>query len=162
MRLSTFLAMIAATTLFAVACGDNSSPTAPTQPVNNTPPAATPTAGSQSTPTPGPQATPTRTPTPLPIGGATRMVSVGPGNIFVDAQSTTTLTTIKAGDTVQWNFVDSIPHSTTSGACCTASGLWDSGVKSNGSFSYKFAQTGTYPYFCTVHGAMMTGTVIVN
>lgn len=152
MRLSTFLAMIAATTLFVVACGDNSSPTAPTQPVNNTPPAATPTSGSQ----------PTATPTPLPIGGATRMVSIGPGSIFVDALSASSITTIKAGDTVQWNFADSIPHSTTSGACCTASGLWDSGVKSNGSFSHKFAQTGTFPYFCAVHGAMMTGTVIVN
>ena len=150
MRLSTFLAMIAATTLFASACGDNNSPTAPAQPVNNTPPAATPTAGSQPTPT------------PLPTGGATRMVSIGPGTNFVDAQSVTSVTTIKAGDTVQWNFADSIPHSTTSGACCTGSGLWDSGVKSNGSFSHKFAQTGTFPYFCTVHGAMMTGTVIVN
>ena len=26
----------------------------------------------------------------------------------------------------------------------------------------KFTQPGTFPYFCTVHGAMMTGTVVVN
>jgi plastocyanin len=151
MRLLNLLGVIAGATLFALACGDNNSPTAPVQPVNTTPsPAATPTRGSQPTPT------------PLPVGGATRMVSVGPGNVFVDALSVNSVSTIKAGDTVQWNFADSIPHSTTSGACCTASGMWDSGVKSSGSFSFKFSQAGTYPYFCTVHGTMMTGTVIVN
>jgi len=80
----------------------------------------------------------------------------------MDSQSNTSTTTIKAGDTVQWNFVDSIPHTTTSGACCTPSGLWDSGVKSSGSFSHQFAAKGTFPYYCTVHGAMMTGTVVVN
>ena len=150
MRITTLLAVIAGATLFASACGDNNSPTAPTQPINNTPPAATPTPGSQPTPT------------PLPGGGATRMVSVGPGSIFVDSQGAGTTTTIRAGDTVQWNFADSIPHSTTSGACCTASGLWDSGVMSSGSFSHKFPQAGTFPYFCTVHGSMMTGTVVVS
>jgi plastocyanin len=149
MRLSTLVAVGAGLALLAVACNDSSS-TAPTQPVFTTPPATTPTPGTQPTPT------------PPPAGGATRMVSVGPGNVFVDSQSANTTTTIKAGDTVQWNFVDSIPHSTTSGACCTASGLWDSGLKSSGSFSYKFPQSGTFPYFCTVHGTMMTGTVVVN
>src|SRR6266511_1690877 len=147
MRRSLLLVVTAASMLFAAACGDNSSPT---QPVVVTPPAATPTPGGQPTPT------------PPPGSAATRIVNVGPGNIFMDSQSTSSTTTIKAGDTVQWNFVDSIPHTTTSGNCCTPSGLWDSGVKSSGSFSHQFAAAGTFPYYCTAHGAMMTGTVVVN
>src|SRR6266498_2818630 len=148
MRRSLLLVVTAALMLFDAACGDNNS--SPTQPVVVTPPAATPTPGGQPTPT------------PPPSSAATRIVNVGPGNIFMDSQSTTSTTTIKAGDKVQWNFVDSIPHSTTSGTCCTPSGLWDSGVLSSGSFSHQFTASGTSPYYCTVHGAMMTGTVVVN
>jgi len=29
-------------------------------------------------------------------------------------------------------------------------------------FDHVFADTGTYPYFCKVHGQMMTGTVVVT
>jgi plastocyanin len=148
MRRSVLLVVTAALMLFAVACGDNNS--SPTQPVVVTPPAATPTPGGQPTPT------------PPPGSAATRIVNVGPGNIFMDSQGNTSTTTIKAGDTVQWNFVDSIAHSSTSGTCCTPSGLWDSGVKGSGSFSHRFTASGTFPYYCTVHGAMMTGTVVVN
>jgi plastocyanin len=132
--------------LLAVAChNDNNSPT---QPVLVTPSSPTP---------PG-----SPTPTPPPPSGATRVVNVGPGNVFTDSQSGSSTTTIKAGDTVQWNFMDSVAHTTTSGNCCTANGLWDSGIKSSGSFTHKFSTAGTFPYFCTVHGTMMTGTVTVN
>ena len=148
MRRSLLLLVTAALMLFAAACGDNNS--SPTQPVVVTPPAATPTPGGQPTPT------------PPPSGGTTHIVNVGPGNLFMDSQSTSSTTTIKAGDTVQWNFVDTVPHTTTSGACCTPSGLWDSGALSSGNFSHQFGTTGTFPYYCTVHGAMMTGTVVVN
>jgi plastocyanin len=58
--------------------------------------------------------------------------------------------------------VDNIPRTSTSGNCCSPDGLWDSGLLTSGSFSRQFAQTGTFPYYCTVHGAMMTGTVVVN
>ena len=80
----------------------------------------------------------------------------------MDSRSGSSTTTIKAGDTVRCNFVDTISHSTTSGTCCTGNGLWDSGVQASGSFSHQFAQPGTFPYFCMVHGSMMTGTVVVN
>ncbi|HVN76036.1 MAG TPA: plastocyanin/azurin family copper-binding protein [Thermoanaerobaculaceae bacterium] len=116
----------------AAACGSNSS--TPTEP--------------KMTPAPGSGASPTVT-----VGGS--------GNTFVDSQSGTSTTTIQAGQTVTWMWAGG-SHSTTSGNCCTASGMWDSGVRSSGSFSYAFMTAGTYPYFCTVHGAMMTGTVKVN
>lgn len=148
MRRSLLLAVTAALMLLAAACGDNKS--APTQPAILPPPAATPTPGALPTPT------------PPPTGSSTRIVNVGPGNLFMDSQSGSSTTTIKAGDTVRWNFVDSVSHSTTSGTCCTGNGLWDSGVRASGSFSRQFAQLGTFPYFCTVHGSMMTGTVVVN
>lgn len=104
-------------------------------------------------------------PTPVPTAApaAAHAVSVGQGgaNSFVDAASGTSTTTIKAGQTVQWNFVGGL-HSTTSGNCCQGNGVWDSGTKSSGSFSHTFPAAGQFPYFCTVHGSMMTGMVSVT
>src|SRR5512138_3688345 len=114
MKIASIPVLCAGLLLFAAGCHNDNS--APTQPVLVTPAPTTP---------PG-----SPTPTPPPSSGATRIVNVGPGMLFTDSQSGTSATTIKAGDTVQWNFMDSIPHTTTSGNCCTANGLWDSGIKS--------------------------------
>ncbi len=58
---------------------------------------------------------------------------------------------IMTGDSVQWDWVGMIPHSTTSAAGFAES--WDSGVVGNGStFSYMFTMQGIYPYYCTTHG----------
>ncbi len=88
----------------------------------------------------------------------------GGGNAFADQQTGGSTTTITAGTTVQWVWVSGL-HSTTSGTCgtvCTPDGVWDSGIGSGMTFSHTFNQAGTFPYFCKVHGAMMTGTVIVQ
>ena len=76
---------------------------------------------------------------------------------------------ISVGDTVQWQNVGSMPHTSTSGAGCTADGLWNSGSLSSGqTFTAIFDashinQTGTLPYFCTFHCVLnMKGTVTVN
>lgn len=70
---------------------------------------------------------------------------------------------ITTGTTVRWNWVNGF-HSTTSGDCCDPNGIWDSGstgvVGTN--FDYTFSTPGTFPYFCMVHGQMMTGTVVVT
>ena len=71
-------------------------------------------------------------------------------------------TTITVGTTVEWQWEGDLPHSTTSGGCCTPDGRWDSGTKSSGSFERPFLETGTFPYYCRVHLTMMTGTVIVT
>jgi plastocyanin len=83
-------------------------------------------------------------------------------------------TSIRVGDTVQWNFLTSSYHSTTSGACtgvadyyndggCTPDGNWDSGqLVSPATYSKRFTTAGSFRYYCTVHGAMMIGTVDVN
>ncbi len=85
----------------------------------------------------------------------------GDCNYFVDAESGGNTTVIKAGQSVTWAWASG-SHSITSGACCTADGAWDSGVMSPGSFTRTFPFPGSYPYFCSVHGSMMTGTVIVQ
>jgi len=121
-------------------------------------PTPTPTPTPTITQTPTITRTPTITPTPTP---SVFMVSVG-NNFFSPAT-----VTVRVGDTVTWNWNSGgINHSTTSGACppCTPDGHWNSGLKGSGTFSHTFTSgdAGTRPYYCTVHGAFMTGTVQVN
>ena len=69
--------------------------------------------------------------------------------------------TVSAGGTVTWVNKDPFPHTTTSGSPETTAELWDSGQFSqNGSYSFTFNQTGTFPYYCTIHPSM-TATVTV-
>ena len=71
--------------------------------------------------------------------------------------------TIHPGDTVHWTW-SSGGHSSTSGTPGAPNGLWDSGILSQGAmFSHTFNTTGTFPYYCTPHGALfgMTGMVTV-
>ncbi len=98
---------------------------------------------------------------------ATRTVEVGQGGglSFRDEESHTSTSTIHVGDTVTWVW-DSGFHSTTSGSCggsCTPDGQWSSGDHSGPfSFSHTFNAAGSFPYFCSVHGAVMQGTVVVQ
>jgi plastocyanin len=64
---------------------------------------------------------------------------------------------VRVGDTVNWtNCGPTNQHTSTS-----SSGLWDSGTLSRGqSFSFRFTNTGTFPYRCSLHGH--TGTVVVS
>jgi len=117
----------------------------------------------------GPAATPTpAVPTPPP--GLPQIVYVGQGqggqraNAFVDAQSGTATSTIHAGQTIEWVWVNG-SHSTTSGTCplgCVTDGLWDSGIGHDTTYQHTFSSAGTFPYYCLVHGTMMQGTVIVQ
>ena len=131
------------------------------------------------TPT-SPPATPTQAPTPTPTppsSGTTYIVNVGPNgqNAFRDAITNSSTTNIKVGDTVQWKFVTNNYHSATSGMCqsdgdpylgyitCNPDGVFDSQqMVSPGTYSKKFTAAGSYPYFCSVHGNMMVGYVIVS
>jgi len=63
---------------------------------------------------------------------------------------------IKPNDSVKWSWTGN-NHSTTS-----TTGLWNSGVHNAGFiFTNTFANSGTFPYMCTVH-TFMTGSVIVS
>jgi len=102
-------------------------------------------------------------------------VMVGPNNgmSFSPAQMT-----IHAGDTVHWMWTStSVPHTVTSGTAPNADGNFCSngGTQSAAActglsyahtapftFDHTFPTAGTFPYFCEVHGAMMSGTITVQ
>lgn len=68
--------------------------------------------------------------------------------------------TIKAGDTVTWNFQGPTPHSSTSDDGSTDK--WDSTVLGAGqTYSHTFATKGTYSYHCIPH-ANMKATITVQ
>ena len=70
--------------------------------------------------------------------------------------------TIGKGTTVTWTWNGNRDHTVTSGTASAPTNLFDSGVQNSGSFSFKFNSTGKFPYFCRVHGAMMSGTITVT
>lgn len=72
--------------------------------------------------------------------------------------------TVEVGTTVVWKNNSDIVHTVTSGTDGNHDGLFDSGDLAAGEqFSYTFAETGTYPYFCIPHvNQGMTGTIIVE
>ena len=71
---------------------------------------------------------------------------------------------IATGDTVTWTNNDSSEHTATSGnpSDMQRGTIFDSGlIKSGGTFSFTFQNSGTYNYFCQIH-PWMIGTVIVK
>jgi len=113
------------------------------------------------TPTRTPTRTATRTPTVTPTSPAgAHTVNVGQdGSNFVDLVSGTSTTTITVGTEVNWVWVGGF-HSTTRSSPPEP---WDSGNHPPPfSFQHTFNQAGTFTYVCAVHGAAMSGTVIVN
>lgn len=65
--------------------------------------------------------------------------------------------TVKVGSTVTWVNKDTSTHTVTS----MGSNLFDSGnILPGGTYSFTFAQAGTYQYYCTIH-PWMKGTIVV-
>jgi plastocyanin len=65
--------------------------------------------------------------------------------------------TVAAGTTVTWTNHDDIPHTVVSTDGVFKSKVMDTDEK----FSYTFAKTGTFNYFCSIH-PKMTGKVVVR
>ncbi len=64
---------------------------------------------------------------------------------------------INVGDMVTWTNQDGVIHTATSD-----NGVWNSGNLSQGqSYSFTFANTGTYPYHCAIH-TFMVDTIFVG
>src|SRR6266403_3068658 len=96
---------------------------------------------------------------PTVATATTVTVTVGNGGFFFSPSSVT----IHPGDTVQWTWSSS-GHSSTSGSPGMPNGLWDSGILNQGAvFTQTFNTVGSFPYYCTPHGACcnMVGTVTV-
>ncbi len=65
--------------------------------------------------------------------------------------------TVTVGTTVTWTNLDSVAHTVTS-----ETDLFDSGnLARNATFSYLFADRGTFSYYCAIHPSMR-GKVIVE
>ncbi len=71
--------------------------------------------------------------------------------------------TINAGDTVEWNNIDSVAHTVTAGSPTDAQiEVFDSSLlMGDASWSFTFDDAGSYDYFCMVH-PWMVGSVTVN
>jgi plastocyanin len=71
--------------------------------------------------------------------------------------------TITAGTEITWVNKDAYNHTVTSGTPGHPDGKFDSGIiASGGTYTHKFTSTGTFNYYCTIHQALMTGTIIVR
>lgn len=65
--------------------------------------------------------------------------------------------TVKPGTTVTWTNGDDIPHTVVSKDGVFKSKVLDSGDR----FSFTFAKSGQFGYFCSIH-PHMTGTIVVK
>lgn len=72
-----------------------------------------------------------------------------------------------ASVTWAWNSCSGGDYYGNGGTCVDHSVVWDDGaasspLQSTGTYSRTFAAAGTYPYHCAVHGAAMSGTIVVQ
>jgi plastocyanin len=80
-------------------------------------------------------------------------VSIG-DNFYSPAQLT-----VSPGTTVKWTNNGNSPHTVTS----TSGGILGSSTLNRGnSFEFRFTSSGTFNYFCTIHGQVMSGTITVT
>jgi plastocyanin len=130
--LSLRLLVVAAILMFAIACGDTSSPSSPSP---------------SPTPSPAPTGGGSSSAVTIPVGAA----SLGNRAFMPDALN------VAVGTTVTWTNTDSISHTSTSDA-----NTWNSGIVAPGDqFSFAFQTAGTFPYHCAIHPGMV-GTVVVR
>lgn len=88
-------------------------------------------------------------------------VSVG-DNFFKSGHNNTqnpAVDTVGVGGTVTWTWAGANPHSVESTG---SPSFTSSTVKTSGTYAFTFNAAGTYTYDCAVHGAAMTGTVVVR
>jgi plastocyanin len=107
-----------------------------------------------------PSETRTKAPTTAPGAVTMQLISFDPETVTVDV-----------GGTVTWTQKDPGVHTVTSGnveqgaggVTTVPGGRFDSGPLETGrTFTFTFAEPGTYPYFCSVHPATMRGAVQVR
>ncbi len=67
--------------------------------------------------------------------------------------------TVAAGGTVTWIWVGTLDHSVQSTG---ATSFTSSVIQATGKYTFTFTPPGTYTYDCAVHGAAMTGEVVVR
>ncbi len=80
-----------------------------------------------------------------------------------NASTNTAVDTIAAGGTVTWNWTGSLPHSVLStGSPSFTSSTNPLTGQTTGTYPLIFNTVGNYTYICGVHGAIMSGTIVVR
>jgi plastocyanin len=70
---------------------------------------------------------------------------------------------ISVGDSVTWRWEGTHEHTVTEGTSPTSSHLFDTPLKTTGTFGYRFNNAGTIHYFCRPHFSLgMKGTITVK
>ena len=103
-----------------------------------------------------------------PAGPQTHTVDVPAGTSVPGCEETNSCwspadITINAGDTVEWDNIDTAAHTVTSGSPADGpSGVFDSSLlMASATYAFTFEDAGNYDYFCMVH-PWMVGTVSVS
>lgn len=86
-------------------------------------------------------------------GGGSTSNAIEVGNNFYSPN----LTTLPVGTTVTWTWNGGGNHDVT-----FATGNVKSPTQSSGTYQRTFSQAGTYDYHCSVHGASMSGRVVIQ
>ena len=91
------------------------------------------------------------------------LASAAQVNIAItDSAYSPKVTSVNQGDTVMWTNTGTMQHTVT----FDTFGLSSMTLLPGQSFSYTFSSTGSFPYHCTLHGAVngvgMSGTIVVN
>ena len=70
---------------------------------------------------------------------------------------------VKVGTKVNWTNKDGSAHTVTSGKPGAKDGKFDGELApTTGTFSFTFAQAGTFDFFCSRHPTTMSGTIVVK
>ena len=97
----------------------------------------------------------------ISVAATSAAVQVG-DNFFRSSRNSTSnpaVDTIAAGGTVTWTWAGVNSHSVESTG---APSFTTSTVKTSGTYAFTFTSAGTYTYDCGVHGASMSGRVVVQ
>lgn len=97
----------------------------------------------------------------IAAAATTAAVSVG-DNFFKsghNASQNPAVDTVAAGGTVTWTWTGSNSHSVQSTGTPS---FTSSTTKTTGTYQFTFNTAGTFTYDCAVHGALMTGTIVVR
>ncbi len=71
--------------------------------------------------------------------------------------------TIGVNTTLTWLNIDTVTHTVTSGPVGAPNGIFTSGNLATGAqYSFRFTNTGTFPYYDPNYGNQMTGTIVVQ
>ena len=95
---------------------------------------------------------------------ATSQKNITIGDNFFSSSNGNGDLTISAGETVAWVNNGNNPHTVTSGSESNPGTIFDAGTLSRGdTFSFRFTDPGSFPYYCQVHGSsVMSGTITVQ